>query len=72
LLGAPVVQLSETASIAWLQAFGSGSLNHIVAYGDRHDHDAHIEPVAQFQDWGYRVGILLGLFLVFTTPQLHA
>ena len=70
--GAPVVQLAETSSIAWVQAFVSGSLIHIVAFGVSHDHDAHIEPVAQFQDWGYRVGILLGLFLVFTTPQLHA
>lgn len=69
--GAPVVQLAETTSIAYLQAFISGSLIHIVAFGVSHDHDAHVEPVAQFQDWGYRVGILLGLFLVFTTPALH-
>lgn len=69
--GAPVVELAEARSIAWLQAFIAGSLVHIVAFGVSHDHGAHVEPVAQFQDWGYRVGILLGLFLVFTTPQLH-
>ena len=69
-LGAPVVQLAEAQSIAWLQAFISGSLIHIVAFGVSHDHDKHVEPVAQFQDWGYRLGILIGLFAVFTSPQL--
>jgi len=71
-LGAPVVGLAEARSIAWLQAFISGSLIHIVAFGVSHDHGAHVEPVAQFQDWGYRLGILLGLFLVFTAPALYA
>ena len=69
-LGAPVVELAEAQSIAWLQAFISGSLIHIVAFGVSHDHDKHVEPVAQFQDWGYRLGILIGLFAVFTSPQL--
>ena len=71
-VGAPIVQLAEASSIAWLQAFISGSLIHIVAFGVSHEHDKHVEPVAQFQDWGYRLGILIGLFLVFTTPQLGA
>ena len=71
ILGAPVIELAEARGIAWLQAFISGSLIHIVAFGISHDHDAHVEPVARFQDWGYRVGILAGLFLVFTVPQLH-
>ena len=70
ILGAPVVELAEARSIAWLQAFVAGSLIHIVAFGVSHDHDKHVEPVAQFQDWGYRLGILIGLFVVFTSPQL--
>jgi len=69
-LGAPVVELAEAQSIAFVQAFVSGSLIHVVAFGVTHDHGGHIEPVARSQDWGYRVGILLGLFLVFTAPQL--
>ena len=69
-LGAPMIELAEARSIALLQAFISGSLIHIDAFGVSHDHDKHGEPVAQFQDWGYRLGILIGLFLVFTTPQL--
>jgi hypothetical protein len=71
-LGAQAVELAEARSIAWLQAFISGSLIHIVAFGVSHEHDRHVEPVAQFQDWGYRLGILIGLFLVFTTPLLRA
>jgi hypothetical protein len=70
LLGAPIVELAEAQSLALVQAFVSGSLIHIVAFGVNHEHDAHIEPVAKSQDWSYRVGILLGLFLVFTAPQL--
>lgn len=72
ILGGPMVELAEARSIAYVQAFVSGSLIHIVAFGVTHDHGGHIEPVAQSQDWGYRVGILLGLFLVFTAPQLHS
>lgn len=71
IIGAPVVEFAEASSIAWLQAFISGSLIHIVAFGVSHDHHGHVEPVAQFQDWGYRLGILLGLFLVFTAPQVQ-
>lgn len=71
ILGGPMVELAEARSMAFVQAFVSGSLIHIVAFGVTHDHGGHIEPVAQSQDWGYRVGILLGLFLVFTAPQLH-
>lgn len=71
ILGAPMVELAEARSLAMIQAFVAGSLIHIVAFGFTHEHDAHIEPVAKSQDWSYRVGILLGLFLVFTAPELN-
>ena len=71
-LGAPAIELAEARSIAFIQAFISGSLIHIVAFGVSHDHDKHVEPVAKFQDWAYRAGILLGLFIVFTAPHLHS
>lgn len=71
-LGGPMLEFAEARSIAYLQAFVSGSLIHVVAFGVTHDHGGHIEPVAQSQDWAYRVGILLGLFLVFTAPQLQS
>jgi hypothetical protein len=71
-LGGPMVELAEARSIAYVQAFVSGSLIHVVAFGITHEHDVPIEPVARSRDWGYRVGILLGLFLVFTAPQLSS
>lgn len=72
ILGGPMVELAEARSIAYVQAFVSGSLIHVVAFGITHEHDVPIEPVARSRDWGYRVGILLGLFLVFTAPQLNS
>ena len=70
-LGGPVVALAETRSLAFFQAFVAGSLVHVVAFGVSHDHSGHIESRPQGSHWGYRVGILLGLFLVFTAPQVH-
>jgi hypothetical protein len=70
-LGGPMIELAEAKSLAVIQAFVAGSLIHIVAFGINHEHDAHVEPVAKSQDWSYRVGILLGLFLVFTAPELN-
>ncbi len=73
LLGQPIVELAEAPSIAWLQAFVSGSLVHVVAFGISHDHDEHehVEPATSAKDWGYRVGILLGMFFIFTAPHIH-
>jgi len=71
-LGAPVIELAEARSLALVQAFVSGSLIHVVAFGINHEHDTPIEPVAKSLDWSYRVGILLGLFLVFTAPQISS
>lgn len=70
-LGGPVVALTETRGMACFQAFVAGSLVHVVAFGVSHDHSAHIETQPQGSHWGYRVGILLGLFLIFVAPQFH-
>ena len=70
ILGGPMVELAEARSIAYLQAFVVRLVDSHRGFGVTHDHGGHIEPVAKSQDWGYRVGILLGLFLVFTAPQL--
>ncbi|MDX1509537.1 MAG: hypothetical protein R3358_14715, partial [Woeseiaceae bacterium] len=69
-LGAPIAALASNESVAWFQAFVAGSLVHIVAFGISHDHDAHIEIDASKNTWGYRTGVLLGLFLIFTLPYL--
>jgi len=73
LFGQPIVKLAEAPSIAWLQAFVSGSLVHVVAFGISHDHGGHehVEQTASGDDWGYRVGILIGMFFIFTAPHIH-
>jgi hypothetical protein len=67
--GGPIVEIAETRSLAYFQAFVAGSLVHIVAFGVSHDHS--VEPVPAGREWGYRVGILIGMFLIFAAPHLH-
>ena len=69
-LGAPIAELAGTTSVAWFQAFVAGSLVHIVAFGVSHDHDAPIEIHASKNSWGYRIGVLLGIFLIFAVPHV--
>ncbi len=73
-LGEPVVDLVQAANLAYFQAFVAGSLVHVVAFGVSHTHDGHVEPgpvaASPHGSWGYRLGILIGLFVVFTTPHL--
>jgi len=81
-----ILAMAETRSIAYFQSFVAGSLVHIVAFGVSHTHDTHIESGitaeglsaaaaegqrASTDAWGYRLGILVGMFLVFTLPLLH-
>ena len=69
-----VSAMAQTASVSYFQAFVAGSLVHVVAFGVSHTHDEHVEPgpsdASQYGSWGYRLGILLGLFVVFTTPHV--
>lgn len=75
--GNVVVELAEIESLAWFQAFVAGSLVHIVAFGvdHHHTHGDHTgragEQAAPGSSWGFRVGILLGMFTVFTVPYIH-
>lgn len=64
LLGAPFMELAEIRGISWFQAFVAGSLVHVVAFGISSDHGGQVEPAAGFRDWGYRAGILIGLFVL--------
>ena len=72
--GQPVVHFLEGRGIGYFQAFVSGSLVHVVAFGVSHDHgdagSGGSQP-ARGSHWGYRVGILLGMFLVGTAPNLY-
>jgi len=65
----PLTALAGAPGVAWFQAFVAGSLVHIVAFGVSHGHP--VEGDTRSRDWAYRVGILLGLFLIFTVPHVH-
>ena len=75
--GGTVVALAEIEGLAWFQAFVAGSLVHIVAFGvDHHhthgDHTGRAEQSAEpGSSWGFRVGVLIGMFTVFTVPYIH-
>ena len=66
-----IIGFSEAKSLYFFQAFVAGSLVHMAAFGSSHDH--HSLKKIHFQDggWAYRVGILLGMFLIFSVPYAH-
>jgi hypothetical protein len=70
-LGESNLPLVETASVSYFQAFVAGSLVHIVAFGVSHDHGEKVQAVSSAKDWGYRVGILIGMFLVGSAPHFY-
>lgn len=71
LFGSPVVALAEERSLAWFQAFVAGSLVHVVAFGVSHEHAGDAATVRSKVEWGFRAGVLLGMFLLFAVPHLH-
>lgn len=69
--GAPAVQLAELESLAYFQAFVAGSLVHVVAFGVKHEHSDVEDTGRRFVAWGFRAGVLLGMFMLFALPHLH-
>ncbi len=70
-LGAPAVELAAGGPLALFQAFVAGSLVHVVAFGVEHDHAGHGEGADRFVGWGFKSGVLIGLFTLFALPYLH-
>jgi zinc transporter ZupT len=69
--GAPTVALAELQSLAYFQSFVAGSLVHIVAFGVNHEHNEVEATGRRFVAWGFRAGVLLGMFMLFALPHLH-
>ncbi len=67
--GQPVSALVETNIVTLFQAFVAGSLLHVVTFGVSHDHGSQPKPITAAQDWGYRVGVLIGMFFIGTAPH---
>lgn len=69
--GAAAVELAEQQSLGYFQAFVAGSLVHVVAFGIDHEHEDTAANDKRFVTWGFRAGVLLGLFLLFALPYLN-
>lgn len=70
-LGESTLPLLETRVVAYFQAFVAGSLVHVVAFGVSHDHGEPSAALASASSWGFRVGILIGMFLIGTAPHFY-
>ncbi len=70
LFGQPVIELTNARALALFQAFVAGSLVHVVAFGVNHRH-AGDDAFVPADNWGFRAGILLGMFVVFAVPHIH-
>lgn len=70
-MGTPVLEMTESQFVTYFTAFVSGSLVHVVAFGISHDHGGltQEEEKSSPDQWPYRLGILIGLFMVFTLPH---
>lgn len=68
--GAPIVELAERSSLGYFQAFVAGSLVHVVAFGVSHEHAEGADVGRRFVAWGFRAGVLLGMFVIFALPLL--
>ena len=68
--GAPIAELAEQRSVACFQAFVAGSLVHVVAFGVSHEHGEGEDVGRRFVAWGFRAGILLGMFVIAALPLL--
>lgn len=70
-MGTPVLQMTESQFITYFTAFVSGSLVHVVAFGISHDHHGLTQEEGKSapDQSPYRLGILIGLLIVFTLPH---
>jgi len=70
--GADLIGGAQARSLAYFQSFVAGSLVHLVLFGINHDHDADEAHQGKKMDsWSFRVGLLLGLVVVFLLPHIH-
>ena len=69
--GTPVAELAEQRSVGCFQAFVAGSLAHVVAFGVSHDHAEGEDVSRRFVAWGFRAGVLLGMFVIAALPLLE-
>ena len=76
-LGADLVDAAQTRNLAFFQTFVAGSLVHVALFGISHEHTPGHDHArasglaAKAASWPFRVGLLLGLVMLFLLPHLH-
>jgi hypothetical protein len=71
LLGKPVVALMEVKSFAYFQAFVAGTLLHVIVFSSEHSDSDAAEKRRANVAYGERLGVIVGLILVFLVPHAH-
>lgn len=71
LLGAPIIELMHTDTVACFQAFVAGTLLHVIAFSTVRSSDYSTERPLSYHLVGERLGVIVGLFLVFLVPHAH-
>ncbi|MEM7431078.1 MAG: hypothetical protein AAF351_03960 [Pseudomonadota bacterium] len=69
--GEPVIELMQATGVACFQAFVAGTLLHVIVFTSANGHSS-----AQIDDRsrsvvGERLGIIIGLFIIFLLPHAH-
>jgi zinc transporter ZupT len=70
-LGAAAIELVEMQLLGYFQAFVAGSLAHVVAFGVDHERAESPDAGRRFAGWGFRTGVLFGMFMLFVLPYVH-
>jgi hypothetical protein len=55
----------QGASLAWFQAFVTGSILHVIVYEPGHHDHGISEPVTRLKKWPDRMGLIFGLALLY-------
>ncbi len=71
LLGEPVIAMMEARSFALFQAFVAGTLLHVIVLSSAEGNQHGSEGSQPHANIGERLGIILGIALVFLVPHGH-
>lgn len=71
LLGEPVIAMMEVTSVAYFQAFVAGTLLHVIVFSSIQRHADHHSASHARTVVGERLGIIVGIILLFLVPHGH-
>ncbi len=71
LLGEPIIAMMELKSVACFQAFVAGTLLHVIVFSSVRRNLQAPEESHAHTAIGERLGVIIGLFLLFLVPHAH-